>query len=362
MAQFLGEEPSADELEDRALALFVDYAPAIALYEAILAEDPDFPHLDAVLFNLGMILSDDGQPTAAGYLARLVREYPDSPDCQEAWLRMGNDRFDREDFAGCVSLFEQAAAGQDPSFTAIALYKLGWAHFEEDRFDNSADAFRRLMDLYAAHEDLAEDMDLGDEAEEYLVHSLARSGGADAFRTYFDNLGGRVYESRVLISLGYMMRRVSLYEEAVECDELWLDPYPLHPQALAVAERLIDTYRSWNKPDAAREVKLAQAERFLPDSQWFRANKDDAAQAAGLRFAQSAYRETAAHQHFRARQNDDAASWRSALTNYEHYLMYWPDADDAPRIHFLAGETASRLSGFSSAIAHYTMAAKSDSS
>ncbi|MCK5407866.1 MAG: tetratricopeptide repeat protein, partial [Candidatus Krumholzibacteria bacterium] len=147
MAQFLGEEPSPDELEDRALAPFVDYAPAIALYEAILAEDPDFPHLDAVLFNLGMILSDDGQPTAAAYLARLVREYPESPDCQEAWLRMGNDRFDRKDFAGCVSQFEQAAAKQDPAFTAIALYKLGWAHFEEDRFDNSADAFRRLMDL-----------------------------------------------------------------------------------------------------------------------------------------------------------------------------------------------------------------------
>jgi tetratricopeptide (TPR) repeat protein len=361
MAQFLGEEPSANELEDRSLAPFVDYTPPIALYEAILAEDPDFPHLDAVLFNLGMILSDDGQPTAAGYLTRLVGEYPESPDCQEAWLRMGNDRFDRKDFAGCISLFEEAVAGQDPSFTAIALYKLGWAHFEEDRFDNSADAFRRLMDLYTAHEELAADMDLRDEAEEYLVHSLARSGGADAFRTYFDNLGGRVYETRVLISLGYMMRSVSLYEEAVACEELWLDRYPLHPQALAVAERLVDTYRSWNKTDAAREAKLAQADRFLPDSQWFRANKDDAAQAAGLRFAQSAYREAAAHHHFRARQNDDAASWRSALTNYERYLMYWPNADDAPRIHFLAGETANRLGSYSSAFAHFTMAAKSDS-
>ena len=62
---------------------------------------------------------------------------------QEAWLRMGSDRFDAEDYAGCVPLSEHAANGKDPSFTAIALYKLGWAYFEEDRFDGSADAFRR---------------------------------------------------------------------------------------------------------------------------------------------------------------------------------------------------------------------------
>ena len=82
MAEFLGEDPSADDLENRSLAPFVNYAPAIALYRSILAEDPDFPHQDAVLFNLGMILSDDGQPTAAVHLMRLVQVYPISPNAQ----------------------------------------------------------------------------------------------------------------------------------------------------------------------------------------------------------------------------------------------------------------------------------------
>ncbi|MCI0452249.1 MAG: tetratricopeptide repeat protein, partial [Candidatus Latescibacteria bacterium] len=137
MVAFLGASPSADQMQSRAMAPLVDYGPAVELYRAILAEDPTFPHQDAVLFNLGMILSDDGQSEAATYLTRLVEQHPDSPDAQEAWLRLGSDRFDREDYAGCVPYFVEAAQGADASHTAIALYKLGWAQFEEDRFDQA---------------------------------------------------------------------------------------------------------------------------------------------------------------------------------------------------------------------------------
>ena len=361
MATFLGENPTADELGNRALAPFVDYAPAIALYEKILAEDANFAHVDAVLFNLGMILSDDGQTRGAAYLARLVEEYPASPDAQEAWLRMGSDRFDAEDYAGCVPLFEHCAAGKDPSFTAIALYKLGWAYFEEDRFDGSADAFRRLMDHYAAHADVARSMDLRDEAEEYLVHSLARAGGADAFRDYFDRVGHRDYEARILMSLGHLMRSLSLYEEAVACDELWLRRYPTDPQALEVADRMVATYQRWNKPDQARDAKLAQAERFLPGGAWYEANRDDELRRASLSFAQSAYRETAAYYHRRARATNDPASWQAALTNYEQYLTQWPGTADKHRIHYLAGEAASRLKQYPRSLVHLKAAAASDS-
>jgi len=364
MAGFLGEDPSADDIENRSLAPFVNYEPAIALYQSILAEDTEFPHIDAVLFNLGMILSDDGRPDASGYLERLVREFPDAPDCQEAWLRMGGDRFDHKDFAGSLALLEEAASGPEPQFAAIALYKLGWAHFEQDHFRDSADSFRRLMDLYLSDDELAADVDLRDEAEEYLVHSLARAGGALAFRDYFDAIGGRVYEDGILMSLGHLTRSVSLYDEAAACDELWIERYPLHPRSLEVSRRLVETYQEWNKPDAARQTKLELAERFLPGSQWHEANDDPALRAPADRFARGAYREAAAHHHKLARDADTrgAGDWRAALTHYDRYLSHWPDAGDSDLMHYLAGETAARLHRYPAALSHFDAAAGSDSS
>ncbi|MDH4037246.1 MAG: tetratricopeptide repeat protein [Candidatus Krumholzibacteria bacterium] len=361
MRDFLGDRPASEDLGNRALAPFMNYEPAIALYQAILDEDPEFPHTDAVLFNLGMILSDDGRPEADQYLARLVRDHPQAPDAQEAWLRMGSDRFDRKEYSDCVPYFEQAAAGSDPSFTAIALYKLGWAEFARDRFEQSTDSFRRLMDHYAAHGDIARSMDLRDEAREYLVHSLARAGGASAFQRYFDSLGPRDYESDILLSLGHLMRSVSLYEDAIACDELWLARYPRDPRALEIAERMVETYRRSSKPDLAREARLAQAQRFLPGSPWYQANTDPATRAAGEAFAQGALRANAAYHHRRARDNDDPASWRLALTNYEQYLQHWPNAGDATRIHFFAGEAATRLTAYPRSLQHLAAASKSDS-
>jgi TolA-binding protein len=361
MAAFLGDSPSADQMKNRAMAPFVDYAPAVELYRAILAEDPSFLHQDAVLFNLGMILSDDGQSDAAAYLTRLVEQYPDSPDAQEAWLRLGSDRFDREDYAGCINYFVEAARGDDAAHTAIALYKLGWARFEEDQFAEATDAFRRLIDHYTQNSDIAAKMDLRDEAEEYLVHSLARSGGAGAFRDYFGSLGERDYESRVLLSLAHLMRSHSMYEEAIECDKLWLERYPQDAEAMTVVDRMAETYKSWNKPDAARDAKLTAAKGLLPGSPWWKANDDEALRARAQSFAQGAYREDAAYHHKRARETDDPASWQTALTNYETYLTHWPKAPDAARIHFVAGDAAARLKQDPRSLSHFGAAAQSDS-
>jgi tetratricopeptide (TPR) repeat protein len=361
MAGFLGGAPDSKQVTNRSLAPFVNYGPAIEQYEAILREDPSFKHTDAVLFNLGMILADDGRSDAMPYLARMVQEFPASPDVQEAWLRMANDRFDARDFAGAIPLFTHAVDGADPSFTAMALYRLGWSQFEQEHFDDAAASFAGLIDHYNKHAEIARKMDLRQEAEECLVHTLARAGGASAFARYFDRAGKRDYESRVLAELASLFRGSSLFAEAAECETLWLSRYPDDPTAFAAAERLVDTYRQWNKPDLARAARRAQADRFLPGTAWYRAQKDDNVRAQANDFARSAYRETAAFEHARAKQSNDPAQWRDALAQYEAYLKQWPDANDSPRLHFLASDAASHLAAYPAAMRHLSASMTSDS-
>jgi len=274
---------------------------------------------------------------------------------------MGNDRFDRRDFAGAAPFFEHAVPGRNPSFTAMALYKLGWSHFEEDRFEEASDAFARLIDHHDAYPALARSMDLRNEAEEYLVHSLARSGGAGAFQRHFDRAGPRAYEARVLASLAQLLRGASLYAEAAECERVWLTRYPTDPGALAVVERLVDTYRRWNRPEEARAVRRAEAERFFAGGAWYRAQRDASVRSAADAFARGAIRESAAHRHARARKTGDAADWRRALAEYETYIAHWPGADDSPRLHYLASETAAKVEDHPRALRHLSAAITCDS-
>ena len=63
-------------------------------------------------------------------------------------------------------------------------------------------------------------MDIESEAESYLIHSLARAGGARAFAEYFDGIGPRPYEMRLLMAMAQHFRRFSLYSQAAEADKL----------------------------------------------------------------------------------------------------------------------------------------------
>jgi TolA-binding protein len=364
MAEFLGEKPATSDLQNKDLAPFVDYAPAIALYREILTTDPDFDHLPAVLFQLGMILGDAGDPESAGHLETLVARYPDSPFNQEAWLRLGDQYFERRDFVACQPCFVATAKGDDPSLQAIALYKLGWARFELDQFASAADAFGELLDHYETGEDpaagaggLRTNTDLKDEAEQYLVHSLIRAGGAKAFTEHFHRVGGRTHEAEILIAMGHQLAGVSLYGEAIACDRLWFERFGDRNQALAVAQRLVQSHRRWNKPAEARRIHLALAEHFLPDQAWSMARDDSLIRTEADKFAREAYQNAAVYHHQQARKNDSPNSWRLALQHYDSFLDHWSDDDTAARMHHQAGEAAYRLGLHSVALDHFGVAA-----
>ncbi len=360
MAGFLGENPSADDLQNKALAPFVDYGPAAELYATLLQDDPDFTHRGAVLFQLGMILGDGGDDKSATYLTALVSEYPESPFVQEAALRLGDQFFEAREYDAGEPHFQTAAAGGDPGLRAIALYKLGWSHFEQDEFGNAATAFGQLLDHYANSGDderTTSRADLSAEASEYLVHALIRSGGAAAFSAHFAGDGTRPYESEVLLNMAYQLSGVSLYGEAIACDRLWLERFGDRKQALAVSQRLVASYRNWHKPDLAREEHLAQAARFLPGQPWLAAHPAAENQNAAGDFARDAYHRAAVHAHQQARATDDDRSWQVALQHYESFLTHWPHDEAAARMHHQAGDAAHQLEKYPVALNHFAVAA-----
>ncbi len=335
------------------------HADALALYRKILAEDRDFEHLDAVRFNAGMILADEANPEAEAFFTDLVTLHPESPYVQEATLRLGDLRFNEKRFDEGVAFYTHAAAGKDAGLSAIALYKKGWARFNQDRFLEAADAFRAVLDLYDSPRRAEIAADVEGEAESYLVHSLAGAGGADAFASYFDSLGARPYERRVLLALGQHFRRYGLYADATDADRRFLARYPLDAQALTTAERLIETHQRANHDERAREARLDVAAHFAPGSAWAEAQASDSLRAAGEAFALGAWSAVAKDYHRLAREKGAKSDWKQALELYETLLAKFPNRPEAPTLELSAGEASAQLEDWPGALAHYAAAAKS---
>jgi TolA-binding protein len=337
----------------------LDYERSIALYDAILAEDTSFTHRDAVLMNAGSTLADDADPRAERYLQDLVARHPESPFCQEAYLRMGDLHFLERRFVECIPLFERAVAGPDTGLRLIALYKKGWAEFNQDRFLAAADDFRIILDVYEAGRGKPFAVDVESEAEAYLIHSLARAGGAAAFAEYFDRIGERPYERELILALGQHFRRYSLFGEAAAADQLHIARYPNHADALLSAQRMTDTFRRAEEPDSALAAQRRYAALFAPDGAWARAQSSDSVRAEGVAFARNCWTAVALHHHEEAARTGSRADWQEALQVYRTLLRHWPDDPNAPAFALHAGEASAELGDYAGALSHYAAAAAS---
>ncbi len=335
----------------------VDHAQPLALYRAILAEDPDLPHRDAVLFNAGMLLADSGDPGAAEFFSRLLQEFPNSTYIQEASLRLGDLAFDSQRLGEGVTHYQRAAAGGDPSLRAIALYKTGWAHYNADRFEEAAAAFRGVLDLYASDARLSIQADIEHEAEQYFVYSLAAAGGAEAYERAFPNGDEHPYGKRVLRAMGQHFRRYGEFAEAATVDRLYLKRWPTDPTALEVVARLAETQQRAERPLEERATRLEWAEKFAPGGAWSAAQSSDSLREAGSEFARSAWRGEALEHHRQARVTGSLDEWRAALQHYERLLERWPSDSSAAVFELHAGEASAELGDYASSLGHYRRAA-----
>lgn len=356
MASFLGATEGRSAQGTTALAPFVDYEPAVTQYRALLAEDSTYAHRDAVLYQAGMLLSDQGDPSGRPYLEELVTVHEESPFRARASLRLGDDDFEQREFGSAALHFARAAELGDDEVAPIALYKLGWVHLNADRGDSAAAAFFALLERYEEHPDALALTDLRREGEESLIHALSRTDAANTFGALFGNEPKRGFDARVLTGLAQTLRSANQYEDAVTCDSLFLERHGESPEALDTARHWIATLEEASRVDAALDARLALAPRFVHDSSWAKAVADDSLRTAGDEFARSSTELVALDQHDLARASKDKKDWEKALSLHEALLAGWPAHAEAARNHFLAGEAASALRRHDVALAHFERA------
>ena len=356
--------------DSRRLAPLLDIGVALDLMRAILREDPGYAHRDRVLFELGMLLADQGDSEAEQYLDRLVHEDPDSPLRAKAELRRGELRFDAGDARGALPSLRIAAERGAPEVAAIALYKLGWSATRVGRSAEAIGAFRRLVDLYEEEGADTLPFDLSAEARELLLRSLARAGGALAFERTFpstssasdaqpeetpsDRQARLEREAGLLYELSALLEGYALEDDVRAADELFLRRYPLDGRALTVAQRRVAA--AFDERGVGTRARVL-AEPFVHGREWARAQESDSLRVAGDRFAREVFVAAVAGAHREARASAERADWPALRSAYEELLALWPEEPEAPRWASLAGECAREEGDLEAALAWFDRAA-----
>ena len=337
---------------------------AIALYERLLAEAPDHPRIDSVLYQLGRAWEAEGDPIRAlAYLDRLVAKYPSSRHIEEAQFRRGEILFSAQRWAEAEAAYESVIQrGSGTAFQEQALYKHGWALFKQSRFDDSSVSFLALLDrkLLTAPGVELESLDKLSRADRELVEDTMRVLGiqftaddpAQALSAALAQHGSPAYSWRLHASLGDLLVDKERYTDAADTYRAYAAQHPGDVHSPVLQGRAIDAYLKGGFAELALQGKREYVELYAFGGPFWASRTRESAPEVVAQLKAN-LRDLAKHHHALAQKGHKAADYQQAARWYRDLLQSFPDEPDTAETNYLLADLLFESGAFREAAIEY---------
>lgn len=120
------------------------YEEAIASLKGLHDAYPDFPRLDAVLYDLGWAYLGAGkQDEAVEVFVRITKDHKESSFVADAHYRIGENQYDDDKFGEALASYALALESTPAAEIREAiLHKTGWAHYKVKDFPKAQESFQ----------------------------------------------------------------------------------------------------------------------------------------------------------------------------------------------------------------------------
>jgi TolA-binding protein len=353
-----------------------NYEPAIVRLEDLVRRYPNFSKFDAAAYTLGTMYFSAQRYADAARMFDAVTKDDSSRFRPEAFFRLGDATFElaaqqrgaarRETFARAAAAYEAATQSAPPNgdIYFLALYKLGWAYYNQATAANQEE-YRRAVEVFgrlvASYDQLSSEqqarLGLQAEAIEYMAIAFTQVGGAEAADQYFRAREGTGrYRLPVMRRVAQSLRDQGDFAGAVEAYRAVITEAPTDSAALGIQREIVDIYQNRVlDPEKAQEARLALVENFGPNSAWAQANPGAVPGATAAR--EEALRQSAQFRLSQAQQRNDRARFGEAAQLYGRYMQEFGQADSAQRVALLYGEALFGQQNYAEAGVQYSRAA-----
>ncbi|MGH8135879.1 MAG: tetratricopeptide repeat protein, partial [Steroidobacteraceae bacterium] len=322
---------------------------AIALYERLLAESPDHPRSDSVLYQLGRAWEAEGDAERAlSYLDRLVAQYPSSSHIEEAQFRRGEILFSAQRWAEAESAYRAVIGfGRDSAFHEQALYKHGWALFKQSRTEESSRSFLGVLDRKLLRSSGVEidDLDSLPRADRELVIDTMRAldiqfaadDPAGSLAAALARHDSPAYGWRLHASLGDLLVEKERYTDAANTYRAYAAQHPGDVRSPVLQSRAIAAYLKGGFSELALEGKREYVELYAFGGPFWAVRTRESAPEVVAQL-KSMLRDLAQYHHALAQKSTKPADYQQAALWYREFLRSFPDEPDSAETNYLLAD------------------------
>ncbi|HEX6571243.1 MAG TPA: tetratricopeptide repeat protein [Steroidobacteraceae bacterium] len=337
---------------------------AIALYDRLLSEYPNYEHADKVLYQKARAYDELGRTEdAMQTMEAMIARYPHSGHYDEVQFRRAEFNFTRRKFREAETAYASIISlGPSSSYYELALYKLGWTLYKQEFYDEALHRYMALLDFKVSiGYDFDQQHEVDDErrvTDTFRVISLSFSnlGGPDVVREYFSTHGQRGYEDRVYGNLGEYYLGKLRYDDAANAYKSFVELYPYHRLSPRFSMRVIEIFTQGKFPKLVLESKKEFATKYGLASEYWR-HFEPAASPEVLAFLKSNLKDLANHYHAQyqdpALAGDRLANYGEAQRWYGDYLASFPTDAESPQINYQLADLLLEHKDFGQAAKQY---------
>ena len=362
----------------------------IKSYRALLAQHPNRPENDRLLYQLSKACDLDGRSDESLVaLNQLVRDYPKSSYYNEAQFRRGELLFARNDYVQAEAAYGDVVKhGSDSKYYQNALYMQGWSQFKRSSYDGALFSFTQTLDLLWQKDQPLDDLpraqrEIAGDALRVMSLIFSYDEGAATISKFYAKQGARHYNAELYRQLGQLYLQQKRYRDAAETYRAYANAYPLTLEAPTMYVALIGAYDEGNFPSEVLSEKGEFVKRYGIRSDYW-AKTDNAAHDAVLPHLKTYLGELAQFHHAVAqrqkaeldaaskltankgnpapivdadKKNSSQQSYRRAGDYYREYIDTFPQDPQVGRMVFLLAETRFEAEEYIAAIEAYEQAA-----
>jgi len=318
---------------------------AIETYRKILETYPNYKRNDQVLYQMSRAHDELGQPDEAmALMQRLITDYPYSNYLDEVYFRRGEYFFVRKKYLDAEDSYKSIInMGQQSSYYELALYKLGWALYKQQMYEESLHVYMAMLDYRLTTGYDFEKVDEEDEdhriVDTFRVVSLGFSnlGDAAVIDEYFDEYGHRSYADKIYSNLGEFYFAKLRYEDAAAVHKSFVKKNPLHRVSPHFSMRVIEIYEEAGFPQLVVGAKKEFATNYaLTADYWSAFEVVDLSEVVAL--LKTNLTDLANYYHTlyqdEALVDERPASFSEAQNWYRQFLTSFPQDPDSPPINY----------------------------
>ncbi|MDH5547938.1 MAG: tetratricopeptide repeat protein [Gammaproteobacteria bacterium] len=341
--QFIDQEQQyAEAVEAMTDPLDIDgtknYENAIALYENLLKAKPKDRRADWIMYQLSRAYEQSGNLEGAALtLQRLLAKYPRSQYMPESRFRLAELLYVLRDYEAAGNAYSRVLElGSNTPFYDKAVYKLGWALFKQEKYENALQYFfieLKLLPVVYGEDDRIQSNGLS-QLQRDLLNDVFRAvnlcfsylGGERGVVAFFQRNPDPRLEFEVFSRLGEFYMAAERIEDAAETYGLYVSRHPGEVRAAEMQLLRLHAYMQGKfsqRSIQAREefVKLFASQQRFWDSLSLKQRRTFGLKSRDLLL------ELTKHYHARAQKTKKNEDYVLATNWYEMLVRLFPGED-----------------------------------